>query len=241
MLFSDQKNFLYIHIPKTAGSSLKLALKPYESTQPIAFVNDPELLDFIHNRSERLKNRGMTFPNHMRIRDVQRQMSVNLSKLTVFAMIRNPWERMQSLYDHYRRDPQHPYCEVANKLDLNHFVKFLMQVRQTQPYIDALPQMDYLTGKDGLIEVDYILKYEKMDQALSLLNKELQLMLTITRANAAPEHYRYAMDKETQTLIHEYEKGIIGLAQYFYDKSIDPMISVIKVEKIDSTNRLTYL
>lgn len=233
MLLSSNKQFIFIHIPKTAGSSIKLAFKPYETKEHSKFTLDPKLLHFLKNRSDRLKAKGMSFPSHMAIWDIQRRMTLDLNQFTLFTVIRNPWERFLSLYQHYQRDPMHPYSKQANKLDLNRFAGFLIDKQTSSPHIDSLPQVNYLLDKSGQVKVNYLLKFEMLEQALDILCKELNLEpVKLPRINVSPKAHNYLkeFDQETIELIAEYDRGIIEVGKYSTNPEQDTTHSVIKIQ-----------
>ncbi|MEM1048537.1 MAG: sulfotransferase family 2 domain-containing protein [Pseudomonadota bacterium] len=216
MFFSKSKDFLFIHIPKTAGTSLKLAFRPYGIDDPLTISADPELSRFLENRPRHLVERGMAFPNHLGVRSVARLTKLDLETLTIMSVVRDPWRRMQSLYRHIRRDKRHPYNAIAAGQALKGFVGHLLKRRQDRPYVDTLPQMDYLVDQSGRVGVDVILKQDSLEDGLHLLCRDLQISLELPRANASPEHQDApdAIDSETQDMIADYEAGIIRLLGY---------------------------
>ncbi len=237
MLFSPDKKFLFVHIPKTAGTSLKIALKPYEAKNPEAFTEDPKMLDFLQARSPRLKSQGMIFPNHIQVSTIQKLMNLDLNQLTVFTVIRNPWSRLFSLYQHYQRDSIHPYAKMANEYSFKKFVRFLLLNKKSAPCIDSLPQIDYLLNRKNRIGVNYLLKLEELIPALTVLCGKLELAIELPTMNVSSQNSSYVevCDGETIQLISEYEKGIIALGKYVYGQEISSSHSVIEVGTVDNS------
>ncbi len=233
MLLSSKEKLIFIHIPKTAGTSIKLALKPYETKKPSDFTQDQRLLQFINERPDRLKEQGMVFPNHMGIWDINKRMTLDLNQYTTFTIIRNPWARFLSLYKHYQRDPMHPYYKQANEYDLNGFAKFLINKQSSSPHVDSLPQINYLIDNSGQVKMNYLLKFEMLEQALDVLCKELGLKpIKLSKINASPQSHDYLKEYNTETwnLISEFEKGIIELGKYSNSpKEQQSTHSVIKI------------
>lgn len=237
MLFSSERKFLFVHIPKTAGTSLKLALKPYEVSNPRAFTDDPQMLDFLQSRSQRLKAQGMIFPNHIQISTIQKLMNLNLNQFSVFTVIRNPWSRLFSLYKHYQRDSNHPYSKISNEYDFKEFVRFLLLNKTSSPHIDSLPQIHYLLNRKQRIGVNYLLKLEELVPALTILCGKLGIEIELPTANVSIQKFSYLdeCDEETIQLISEYEKDIINLGKYVYGQSILPSKSFFEVSHVDNS------
>lgn len=208
---------------------MKLAFRPYGIDDPLEISADPELSRFLENRPRHLVERGMVFPNHLGVRSVARLTRLDLDTLTIMTVVRDPWRRMQSLYRHIRRDERHPYNAIAAGQALKGFVGHLLKRRDDRPYVDTLPQMDYLVDQSGRVGVDVILKQDCLEDGLRILCRDLQMPLELPRANASPEHQDApdALDHETRDMIAEYEAGIVRLLGFRPDAQDGPFSSKV--------------
>ncbi len=171
----------------------------------------------------------MVFPNHMSVRSVARLTKLDLDRLTVMTVVRDPWRRMQSLYRHIRRDPRHPYNSIAAEDALKGFVGYLLKRRGDKAYVDTLPQHEYLVGPCGRLDVDIILKQERLEDGLRVLCKDLGLSLELPRANTAPAHQDAPdrIDDEARDMIAEYEADIIRLLGFRSDGQDGPYADTV--------------
>src|SRR4026209_3030482 len=81
MLISHRHRFIFIHVPKTGGSSVTAALRPF---------CEPETL-------ETARQRGLKV--HSTARDVIRAFGRDVwESYFTFALERNPWDKCLSLY-----------------------------------------------------------------------------------------------------------------------------------------------
>lgn len=93
-MLSLKKNFLFIHIPKTGGNSIQNILSKYSETI-LSYPKNRERLDYFE-----VKN--LSYPSlkkHSTLMDYRKVIDDQIfKKLYKFACVRNPWERMISLY-----------------------------------------------------------------------------------------------------------------------------------------------
>ena len=94
MFISKKEKFIFVHIPKTAGTSIKSALEKQ-------FVNDAEKLVRPEMRSEvysRLMSKMAPVPPHLSLADSEKLFDIDIRKYRVVISVRNPWERLISLF-----------------------------------------------------------------------------------------------------------------------------------------------
>lgn len=133
MLVSWKHNFIFIHIPKTAGTSLTQALAPFARRED----------RFVYGlRKTSLLRRGITlflggdefikkatgFAAHARLiaaEDAFGREKVEAMHRTAF--VRNPFTRAYSLYDHIRRDKTHPHHETFLAYEFSDAVQFMCE------------------------------------------------------------------------------------------------------------------
>lgn len=98
-MFSTSKKFIFIHICKTAGSSINLALKPYVD--------------------KRLP-KGV----HATISDYLKVLGPSLAGTFTFCVVRNPYDWMVSLYEYIRGEPTHWQHQEVAPLSFEEFVDY---------------------------------------------------------------------------------------------------------------------
>ncbi|MDF1680004.1 sulfotransferase family 2 domain-containing protein [Ponticaulis sp.] len=93
-MISTEKNFIFIHVPKTGGNSLQDALRP--------FADD----DFViaHASQDGVERFGLKNPTyaelkkHSTLADYASALGPELSKFQLFATTRNPFDKLVSYY-----------------------------------------------------------------------------------------------------------------------------------------------
>jgi len=111
MIVSNRQNFIFVHIFKTAGTSIKRALRPYAMPKWKLPANQV------------LKRIGLRqfapdfYPDHMTASQLIHQTSLEefTSKFS-FAFVRNPWDWEVSHYKYILRMPRHANHEEVKRL-----------------------------------------------------------------------------------------------------------------------------
>jgi|694.fasta_scaffold57030_2 hypothetical protein len=205
MIIGFKKRFLFIHIPKCAGDSMReLLLKP--------------------------ENSGALFlGKHAGYRGAEKAMGEAINGFTVFAVVRNPFDQAVSFYKHLRKplhisaaeiDQQYPgrdgrllplwASELAMSVAFPEFVRQVYGVagdtrEQAHWFRDSL---DWLVSSEGKIAADRILRFETLQEDYSKLAAELGLVgdLPIRGASFPPRgetDYREHYDDEARRIIGE--------------------------------------
>ncbi|WP_285164745.1 sulfotransferase family 2 domain-containing protein [Shewanella goraebulensis] len=93
-MLSIKHQFLFIHLPKTAGNSIQNVLCEYSEDNKVC-------LNAIQDGVERfeIRSNDPSLHKHSSLQQYRDALAPNLfDKLFVFTTVRNPWERMISFY-----------------------------------------------------------------------------------------------------------------------------------------------
>ncbi len=161
MLLSHRYKFLFVHIAKTGGTSVRAALEGLRWRDPLyalSFVCHR----FSHWTGHRL---GTKFPRHARIIAAREMLPEEYFRaLFKFSFVRNPWDLQVSSFHHIRRErPQ-----VMNGItDFREFMRWKFDPeRPYQYHIDTSLklQSDYLRDFDGELLTDFVGRYERLQE-----------------------------------------------------------------------------
>ena len=160
MLLSLRYRFLFIHIAKTGGTSIRAALRPYKWKDPY------RLPQFLCSRISSLSNHRLAckLPRHAKaIAAYEMLPRAFYEELFKFAFVRNPWDLQVSSYHHIQRERPHLLKDVA---DFQGFLKWKLDPARPYHYIIDTSielQSDYLVDLNGNIIVDFIGRYERLE------------------------------------------------------------------------------
>ncbi len=217
MLLSLKYNFLFVHIAKTGGTSVRAALQPLRWRDPWYYAQ------FICSRLSHASGHriGSKFPRHARIIGAQEMLPEDLFRgLFKFAIVRNPWDLQVSSYHHIRRERPHL---IEHLQDFDQFIRWKLDPeRPYQYHIDTSIQfqLDYLVDLHEKILVDYIGHYENLHGDFEQICKKLgleQLKLPHKReARERKKDYRsYYSDGLAELVGSYFESDISGLGYRF--------------------------
>ncbi|WP_296820076.1 sulfotransferase family 2 domain-containing protein [Brevundimonas sp.] len=147
-VLSTENRFVFIHVPKTAGQSLSRVL----ATRGKRFGACKALLESAGDRD------GIQHPEHIRAREVAAFLGPKWDRFYTFAIVRNPWDRMVSLYHFIRQTPSHPQHALTCAQTFSEFVDHPDRILKR-------PQSDWLEGEDGRLLVSEVVRYEELNEA----------------------------------------------------------------------------
>ncbi|MEJ2591176.1 MAG: sulfotransferase family 2 domain-containing protein [Candidatus Thiodiazotropha sp.] len=159
MLLSIKYNFLFVHIAKTGGTSVRAALQPLRWRDPWYYAQ------FLCSRLSHLSGHriGSKFPRHSRIVAAKELLPADFfDGLFKFAVVRNPWDLQMSSYHHIRRERPHLMAHIE---DFDQFIRWKLDPeRPYQYHVDTSiqSQLDYLIDLQGNLLVDFIGRHENL-------------------------------------------------------------------------------
>lgn len=121
MIISRGRNYIFVHIPKTGGTSLALALEERAKADDILVGDTPKA----RRRQRRLKGvrtAGRLW-KHSTLADIEGLVSrAFIANAFTMTLVRNPWDRMVSYY-HWLRAQRfdHPAVHLARRTDFAGF------------------------------------------------------------------------------------------------------------------------
>ena len=149
MLISTKHKFIFIHIPKTGGTSIREALLP---------VSD-ELVPLLNSEGQALIKRRIAGslavpPPHVTLGYASQILNFSLHDYFVVAVFRDPLERIISYYKYLCNiNKSHRLSQTAMLLSLDQFVqKFLLDTGH-----DTRPQSDYISQDLGAPKQKFII------------------------------------------------------------------------------------
>jgi hypothetical protein len=213
MLLSVKYNFLFVHIAKTGGTSVRAALQSLRWRDPWYY---PMLIcsRLSHLSGHRL---GSKFPRHSRIVAAKEMLPEKFfNDLFKFAIVRNPWDLQVSSYHHIRRERPHLIAHIDN---FEQFIRWKLDPeRDYQYHIDTSiqSQLDYLIDLQGNILVDFIGHYENLAADFEVISRHIGV------ENLQLPHKRRATDRE-QDYRSYYSDDLAALVGDHFRKDIEAL------------------
>ncbi|RMD68052.1 MAG: sulfotransferase [Gammaproteobacteria bacterium] len=161
MLIHHRHGFLFVHIPKTGGTSIRAALAPLRFRDPLYWLMFP-----CHKLSRLTGHRlGTKFPRHAKAIAAREMLPREVfDGLFKFAFVRNPWDLQVSSYHHLRRERPHL---IAHVKDFRDFVRYKLDPERPPQFhldVSSEKQVDYLRDLSGAMIVDFVGRYERLEE-----------------------------------------------------------------------------
>ncbi|HYW34943.1 MAG TPA: sulfotransferase family 2 domain-containing protein [Balneolaceae bacterium] len=214
MIYSKEKDFLFIHVPKTAGTSMKEVLGPYGGSSG--------LLNFVARRLEKFPkvcnslglNAKRTYNPHTTYRKIRRILPAErLDNIFVFAFVRHPYDRLYSFYHHILAHPEHPWYEkIDNYGTFKTMLRHLDEVQEPT-------QKSYLVDKNGNIKANFIGRFEQINTDFKKVCERLEIPGDLPKKNSR-EHKKWEnvfTDEDKKYAFDFYEEDFeaFGYDPYF--------------------------
>lgn len=244
MFVSEKDKFIFIHTPKTAGSSIHIFFKDYYCLKG--------------------KDRQDPIPpiHHMKAKLFLKYN--NLNSFYKFAFVRNPFDRLVSAfsdftqirpkyvsrrkkiisllgfnkykyeYDYYElEDKNHEsYSDLCEKgLKFNNkkeslkikknetFRDFCMKFAESKWLNDIhfAPQTEFLCDSKNKLLLDFVGKYENLEEDLKIISENIGIKIQISHHRKTNHlNYRKYYDAETQEIIRNIYKDDLNLFGYSF-------------------------
>lgn len=187
MIISRGRGYLFVHIPKTGGTSMALALEDRAKADDILIGDTPKAL----RRKARLKGvetRGRVW-KHSTLADVEGLVTRDeMRDLFVFTMVRNPWDRLVSYYHWLQVQTfENPAVALAQQLDFSSFLNH----EHTQNSLRANPAVRYVTDAAGTVHADLYIRLDQFAQDVKALEERLGFDIKLPHANASKRDAAY--------------------------------------------------
>lgn len=226
LMISHQYQCVFIHIPKTAGTSIERKLGHFDADGPDGYIPrnvqdhrplrrlEPVSLGALS--SAILRNLGSASAlrrviTRYRSRELSRRQFDSYYK---FSIVRNPWSRALSWYKNVMRDN---VIKAKLKMEEGRSFKEFMQLYGGMWALK--PQLDWLRNARGQVAMDFIGRFETLEQdfsticdAIGVTDKTLPRLVISDKADSE-EHF----DTVTIDLVYKKYKEEIKMFGYEFE------------------------
>lgn len=200
MIISRGRNYIFVHIPKTGGTAMTMALEARAMADDIILSDTPKG----RNRRRRVKDvqaAGRLW-KHSTLADIEGLLDRDeIAAMLCFTMVRNPWDRAVSYYHWLRvQGFAHPAVQRAKAHDFTGFLRH----PATAPELAASGVANYLRDGAGREVPALCLRLEHLAEDIAPLEAHLGFSpLPLPRSNASdrPADYRHCFDEAGAALV----------------------------------------
>jgi len=199
MLISFSHRFIFVHIPKTGGTSIRAALGKYHPFCPD--VQNEKMASLRDKYQATLDAAGIT--GHSAIRAAPLVLSQEaVESFYKFAVIRNSWEWVVSLYVYIKRHDGHHQHERVKDMAFAEYLDWCF-VQNNRP---CQLQYKYITDDNGRIAVDCCCRFENLHEDFRQVCARINITnIDLPHLNKyRNRHYSEYYTPRTRDLVHEY-------------------------------------
>jgi len=188
MIISHGRQYIFVHIPKTGGTALSLALEDRAMKDDILIGDTPKAIRR-RGRVKELRGSGRLW-KHSGLADIHGLVSdEEMDDFFVATLVRNPWDRMVSYYHWLQQQNwEHPAVALSKSLEFGDF----LTDRKIQTSIKSTDYASYVTDQHGVERCDLFVPIEDMVKGLAPFEAHLGFALgNIETVNASPRERDY--------------------------------------------------
>ncbi len=181
MLISDTHRFIFVHIPRTGGTSVKNALAPVSIKRRYArWEKWLSRLGLIRNY------RHYRFRTHSALAEIQRRLPVEtFDRYFKFAIVRHPWSRLESEYRFLLRGSHlHDNRRRHRHRWIEHIDSFEEFVFERIHHPNAF-QYDMVSSTKGEVGVDFVGHTEFLQRDFRVICNRIGLPARLARFNTS--------------------------------------------------------
>ena len=183
-----KRNFIFIHINKTAGMSIEKAL-------------------------------GLNEKQHFTAIEFRQKIGAKKwERVFKFSIVRNPWDKVVSQYFHRLKTNQIGLGDY--RIDFKEWVKLTYGEQNPKYYDDPkyfMPQLNWLTDNNGKLMVDFIGRFENLENDFRFICSKLSVSTDLPLINKS-EHkeFQFYYDDETREIVRRWFWKDIDLFDYSF-------------------------
>lgn len=216
MLISYRKRFIFFHVAKVAGLSIRDALQEH-CEEPAHFKIARPTPVRADGSPNPLYQAWANTVLHAKARDARRELPAEVfDDFYKFAFVRNPWDWQVSMYHFILKNTDHVHHERVRKMrDLEEYLEWVVATRNPFARGATKLQKDMVTDGDGNLIVDFVGRFESLAQDFARVCGKIGVQAKLPELNRTRhQHYTAYYNERSKNLVAEYFKADIELFGY---------------------------
>jgi hypothetical protein len=218
MLISYSHKFIFFHVTKAAGTSVKEALKVYAQEPEHFKIARPS--QQVEGQPNKFYEMWESLLWHAKARDAKKELSEEVyNSFYKFAFVRNPWDWQVSYYHFILKETTHIRHEQVKAMSgFQEYLEWVIATKNPFPKGATKLQKEIITDYDGTVIVDFVGRYETLAQDFQRVCHILGIESSLPHLNrSSHQDYRSYYTETTRKIVEEYFKEDIELFGYTFD------------------------
>jgi hypothetical protein len=163
-MISHEHRCIFVHIPKTGGSSIEDVLWPGQRTGKDLWMG------FVSRFANKYQTGGL---QHLLARQIRLEVGTDVfDQYFKFAFVRNPWDRAISQYASMVRRPD--LREYIGMKEDSSFADYLKMIER-RSHVQWEKQIEFVQDESGRVVVDFVGRFERLAQDARIVFDRLGL------------------------------------------------------------------
>ncbi|HMS94021.1 MAG: sulfotransferase family 2 domain-containing protein [Tabrizicola sp.] len=214
MILSTTHRFIFVHVPKTAGTALTAALEPYGVTG-----TRTTLRRLIRRLPFREAPERAYFRKHETAAAIRAKMGAQaFDRLMSFSVVRNPFDHAVSHYEYLKEFRNAQKAAAFARMSFAEYLHYRTTARGLfVPSFAVLPdQSRWLVDGQETVLVQRVLRFERLADDFAVLASDLGLpALTMERINPTKAK------TQTRSLSSYYDADTLATVRKLYARDFD--------------------
>ncbi|MFG0773282.1 sulfotransferase family 2 domain-containing protein [Vibrio plantisponsor] len=207
MIFHSYKS-IFIHIPKTGGSSVENLLWPDLSTR----TESDLWMGLVRPYFNKYQTGGL---QHLLAHQIKKEVGEDIFRQYYkFTLVRNPWDKVISQYMFMinKRDDLRTYINMPKNASLAEYIELI----QKKEHVQWAKQVDFILDENGELLVDDVFKLENINDDASIMSSRIGLNFSeIPHDNkGSRKPYQDYYTEETKEMVYDIYKDDILYLNY---------------------------
>ena len=224
MLISYSHQFIFFHVTKAAGTSIKESLISYAQEPKKFKINRPQRM--LGDKPNPLYEMWLSSLWHAKARDIKKELPQEVyNNFYKFAFVRNPWDWQVSYYHFILKEETHVRHELVKSMpSFEQYLQWVINTKNPFPKGATKLQKELITDAEGRLIVDFVGRYETLEADFNHVCQKLNIQASLPYLNKSKhEDYKQYYNFKTRKIVEEHFQEDIALFGYTFDAYSSPI------------------
>jgi hypothetical protein len=221
MPFSNRYKIIFVHIPKTGGTSIENFFDMDQNENMCFYSWDIDQFSFIEKHKHFTDSKKIVYEPQHYSADLLKQLISNYDDYFKFTFVRNPYTRILSEYYWFKKNQELKTTIIFNPEDFHEWCEeFLFQINSShkEPQVSFIDNSIDFIGKFENIQNDFNSLIEKLKLKQEYLNPNNTLLPVLNSIGQNKEQLVPRILEKTKKLIFNIYKA--DFIQFNYDNQL---------------------
>jgi len=233
---SSNDQLIFIHIPKTAGTSIQFALANcVDLKYSVLLQKEIKTKNIFYEKI----NSFQAISGHFSFSDLKPNLT-NQRKHVFITLLRDPFERIWSLYNYIKKTPHHYVYNLIPNIDTIDFYSFINRFLEIENNLiknnfSEIKNTSHSMLTTNNLSIEESIKFIEahftiigITEKITIFEKKLNILLAnyttpfnLKKINATKDKTSISLDNKSANLIQDLNQLDLKIYDYFYKKAED--------------------